>query len=73
VHKGLRVFLATGAHCFGLAQSIRLFHQWDAWTEPSLGRTHPDTLIMGTYKGIETLIWLEVEAGKKSEKTWWTT
>jgi hypothetical protein len=23
---------------------------------------------MGTYKGIETLIWLEVEAGKKSEK-----
>ena len=44
------------------------FDVWDAWTEPSLGRTHPDTLIMGTYKGIETLIWLEVEAGKKSEK-----
>jgi hypothetical protein len=44
------------------------FDVWDAWTEPSLGRAHPDTLVMGTYKGIETLIWLEVEAGKKSEK-----
>ncbi len=44
------------------------FEVWDAWTEPSLGRAHPDTLVMGIYKGIETLIWLEVEAGKKSEK-----
>jgi hypothetical protein len=44
------------------------FEVWDAWTEPSLGRAHPDTVIMGAYKGIETLIWLEVEAGKKSEK-----
>lgn len=48
--------------------SIGDFDVWDAWTEPSLGRAHPDTLVMGTYKGIETVIWLEVEAGKKSEK-----
>jgi hypothetical protein len=44
------------------------FEVWDAWTEPSLGNTHPDSLVLGTYKGIETLIWLEVETGKKSGK-----
>jgi hypothetical protein len=42
------------------------FEVWDAWTEPALGSAHPDSLVIGSYKGVETIIWLEVETGKKS-------
>lgn len=42
------------------------FEVWDAWTEPALGSAHPDSLVIGRYKGVETIIWLEVETGKKS-------
>jgi len=36
--------------------------------EPSLGDAHPDALAWGSYQGLETLAWLEVESGKKSRK-----
>jgi len=39
---------------------------WQAWPEPSIGNAHPDALAWGSYQGIETLAWLEVESGKKS-------
>jgi predicted transcriptional regulator len=39
---------------------------WQTWTEPSVANTHPDALTWGSYKGVETLAWLEVESGKKS-------
>ena len=41
---------------------------WQAWPEPSIGNAHPDALAWGSYKGIETFAWLEVESGKKSGK-----
>ncbi len=39
---------------------------WQTWSEPSLGDAHPDALAWGSYQGLETLAWLEVESGKKS-------
>ena len=39
---------------------------WQTWTEPSIANTHPDALAWGSYQGVETLAWLEVESGKKS-------
>ncbi|MEA3349882.1 MAG: hypothetical protein U9Q82_04600 [Chloroflexota bacterium] len=45
---------------------------WDCWTELSLSRGHPDALAWGTWKGQETLFWVEVETGHKSrEKLGW--
>jgi hypothetical protein len=41
---------------------------WQTWSEPSLGDAHPDALAWGSYQGLETLAWLEVESGKKSRK-----
>ena len=41
---------------------------WQTWSEPSIGNAHPDALAWGSYKGVETLAWLEVESGKKSGK-----
>lgn len=39
---------------------------WQTWTELSIANTHPDALAWGSYNGVETLAWLEVESGKKS-------
>jgi len=39
---------------------------WQVWPEPSIGNAHPDALAWGSYQGVETLAWLEVESGKKS-------
>jgi hypothetical protein len=42
------------------------FQVWQSWSEPGLAYANPDALIWGTYRGVETLVWLEVETGKKS-------
>jgi hypothetical protein len=42
------------------------FQVWQSWSEPALAYANPDALIWGTYRGVETLVWLEVETGKKS-------
>ncbi len=41
------------------------FEVWQSWTEPDLAGQHPDTIVWGAYQGVETLVWLEVETGKK--------
>jgi len=41
---------------------------WQAWPEPVVGNAHPDALAWGSYQGVETLAWLEVESGKKSRE-----
>jgi len=41
------------------------FDVWQSWTEPGLAGQHPDTIVWGAYQGVETLVWLEVETGKK--------
>ncbi len=41
------------------------FEVWQSWTEPGLAGQHPDTIVWGSYQGVETLVWLEVETGKK--------
>jgi hypothetical protein len=42
------------------------FQVWQSWSEPALAYANPDAVIWGTYRGVETLVWLEVETGKKS-------
>ena len=42
------------------------FQVWQSWSEPALSYANPDAIIWGAYRGVETLIWLEVETGKKS-------
>lgn len=42
------------------------FQVWQSWSEPGLAYAYPDAVIWGTYRGVETLVWLEVETGKKS-------
>ena len=42
------------------------FQVWQSWSEPALAYANPDALIWGTYRGVETLVWLEVETGKKA-------
>lgn len=42
------------------------FQVWQSWSEPGLAYANPDAVIWGTYRGVETLVWLEVETGKKS-------
>jgi hypothetical protein len=42
------------------------FQVWQSWSEPALAYAYPDAIVWGTYKGVETLIWLEVETAKKS-------
>ncbi len=38
---------------------------WAGWSEVKLaGRTYPDGLAWGSYAGVETLFWLEVETGR---------
>lgn len=44
------------------------FQVWQSWSEPALAYANPDAIVWGTYQGVETLIWLEVETGKKSAK-----
>lgn len=39
---------------------------WDCWPEPFLEPAYPDALAWGEYCGAETLMWLEVDSGKKS-------
>jgi hypothetical protein len=44
------------------------FQVWQSWSEPALASAYPDAIVWGTYQGVETLVWLEVETGKKSAK-----
>jgi len=39
-----------------------------AWPEPALKPAYPDALAWGSYNGVETLAWLEIEIGKKSRR-----
>ena len=41
---------------------------WAGWSEVSLGKLRPDALGWGRLQGVETLFWLEVEAGKRSRQ-----
>ena len=42
------------------------FQVWQSWSEPALAGANPDAIVWGTYRGVETLVWLEVETGKKT-------
>lgn len=44
------------------------FEIWQVWPELALESAYPDALAWGSYDGVETLAWLEVESGKKSRK-----
>jgi hypothetical protein len=36
------------------------FQVWQSWSEPGLAYANPDAIVWGTYRRVETLVWLEV-------------
>lgn len=64
-HNGSRTFPERLRKAYGDD-----FEIWQAWTEfPISGaRSYPDTLVWGSYQGIETIVWLEFETAHKSKE-----